>query len=120
MARSHDFGRACESDAARYLEADGWTILARNFRAGHGEIDLVACRENVVAFVEVKGRAGDGFGHPLDAVTPAKQREIARVARRWIAVHGTPRLVYRFDAMAVTRRRSGARHIEHLADAWRL
>jgi putative endonuclease len=120
MARSHDFGTACEDAAARHLARAGWQILARNYRLGHREIDLVARSGAVVAFVEVKGRSGTGYGHPLDAVTPRKRREIERVARQWIARFGRPGDVYRFDAVAV-RSIPPARIpvVEHVADAWR-
>ncbi len=120
MARSHDFGRACEAAAAGFLEAAGWVIVARNYRSGHREIDLVARRGRVIAFVEVKGRRGAAFGHPLDAITPLKRREIAAVARHWIARFGQPSLTYRFDAVAVIPGGDGAHRIEHVADAWQL
>ena len=47
-------GRAGEEVAASFLEADGWTILERNLRWKGGEIDIVAAREGIIAFTEVK------------------------------------------------------------------
>lgn len=120
MADSHDFGRWGEDLAARHLAAHGWTILQRNWRLGHKEIDLVAGRRGIVAFVEVKSRSGAAFGHPLEAITRAKRREIERVARAWVARHGRADAVYRFDAIAVVRDGAGPPRIEHLEDAWRL
>ncbi len=120
MARSHDFGRLGEDLAARHLAAHGWTILPRNFRLGHKEVDLVARRRGIVAFVEVKSRSGETFGRPLEAITPAKRREIERVARAWVARHGRPGEVYRFDAVAVTRGNGEPPRVDHLEDAWRL
>jgi putative endonuclease len=119
MAISHDLGRASELLAADYLLARGYAILNRNYRVGHKEVDLVVQRDRVVAFVEVKGRAGKGWGHPLEAITWAKRREISYVARVWIAAHGRPEAIYRFDAIAVvwTRREPV---LEHVPDAWRL
>lgn len=72
-----------EEIAARFLERAGWRIVNRNFRLGHKEIDLVAARDGVVAFVEVKTRSGGGFGHPLEAVTWRKRlvSMVARVSR---------------------------------------
>jgi putative endonuclease len=58
-----------EQLAAGYLAERGWVILHRNYRIGHREIDLVARRNEVVAFVEVKTRGGLGYGHPLEAIT---------------------------------------------------
>ncbi len=120
MGKSHDLGRAAEALAERWLVRGGWTILARNYRVGHKEVDLVARRGDVVAFVEVKARAGPGWGHPLEAVTRSKRREIATVARAWIARHGRRGEVYRFDAIAAHRTGSGAWRLEHVQDAWRL
>ncbi len=120
MALSHDFGRLGEELAARHLAAHGWTILQRNFRLGHKEVDLVARRRGIVAFVEVKSRSGDAFGRPLEAITPGKRREIERVARAWVARHGRPGEVYRFDAVAVTRGDGAPPRVEHVEDAWRL
>ena len=120
MATSHDFGRRGEATAARYLAQRGWTILHRNWRLGHKEIDLVARRGRVVAFVEVKSRSGPDFGHPLESITPFKRREIEQVARAWVARFGTPRTVYRFDAIAIVRHGAAPLCIEHVEDAWRL
>ncbi|HET9985513.1 MAG TPA: YraN family protein [Longimicrobiales bacterium] len=119
MGAPHDFGRRGEALAAEHLEARGWTILARNFRLGRNEVDLVARRGRVVAFIEVKSRSGHGFGHPLDAITRSKRREIERVARAWMARYGRPGDVYRFDAVAVVGRPMDAPELLHVEDAWR-
>ena len=104
--------------AAHYLEGGGWTILGRNFRVGHKEVDLVARRGEVVAFIEVKTRTGLAFGHPLEAITPRKQQEIAEVADTWIQRYGHPNDVYRFDAVAILIGPGAAPEIEHVEDAW--
>lgn len=109
-----------EALAARHLERHGWTVTHRNFRMGRKEIDLVARRGEVVAFVEVKTRAGAGFGHPLEAVTWKKRREIQQVAAAWIDRFGGPADVYRFDAVAVTVRAGHDPVVEHVEDAWRM
>lgn len=119
MGLSHEFGRRCEDLAAAYLEDRGWTVIARNYRFGHREIDLVARRGGVVAFIEVKGRRGSGFGHPLEAITARKRREIERVARQWVARHGRPGDAFRFDAVSVTEP-DGAACVRHVEDAWRI
>ena len=109
-----------EEIAARHLERDGWEIVVRNFRMGRKEIDLVARRDGVVAFVEVKTRAGPGFGHPLEAITWRKRREIQQVAAAWVARHGGPGESYRFDAVAVHVRAGRPPEVEHVPDAWRI
>jgi len=117
---AHALGRWGEDRAARYLEARGWTVLARNYRFGRKEVDLVVRRRDVVAFVEVKTRAGRGFGRPQDAITPLKRREIEAVAAQYLARHRLGGVVVRFDAVAITvGPPGGAVEIVHLEDAWR-
>jgi putative endonuclease len=109
-----------EAMAARFLEQRGWTVVNRNFRMGRKEIDLVARRGEVVAFVEVKTRAGLGYGHPLEAITWKKRREIQQVATAWVDRFGRPEDSYRFDAVAILVRAGAAPEIEHVEDAWRM
>ena len=116
---TYELGRRCEAIAARALTDAGWTVLERNVRFRRKEIDLVLRRGRLVAFVEVKGRRGRGWGHPLDAVTALKRREIETVARWWIHRFGRPGDRYRFDAVAVHLPASGRARVEHVEDAWR-
>lgn len=109
-----------EEIAARHLRERGWTVLDRNFRLGRKEIDLVARRGETVAFVEVKTRGGRGYGHPLEAITWKKRREIGQVAQAWIDRHGRDGDVYRFDAVAVLVGGGGEPVVEHVEDAWRM
>lgn len=95
-------------------------MLARNYRLGHREIDLIVQKGDTVAFVEVKTRSGKGFGHPLEAITARKRREIERVARAWLQRHGRAGLAYRFDAVSVQMRPGHPPLLEHVRDAWRL
>ncbi|HEX5724616.1 MAG TPA: YraN family protein [Longimicrobiaceae bacterium] len=109
-----------EELAVAHLAAAGWVVLHRNFRLGRREIDLVARRGEVVAFVEVKTRAGLGYGHPLEAVTLKKRREIQQVALAWVDRHGREGDTYRFDAVSVLVAGGGPPVVEHVEDAWRL
>jgi putative endonuclease len=120
VPRSHDLGVAGERLAARYLQRIGYTILDRNFRFGHREIDLIVRREDLVAFVEVKTRAGHGYGDPLAAITALKRREVERVARMWQRRFGRPGLFYRFDAVGIVVRKRSEPVITHVPNAWRV
>ena len=116
----HALGRWGEAKAARALERRGWRILARNYRFGRREVDLVARREELLAFVEVKTRAGLGYGAPEEAVTGLKRREIEAVARDFVARHRLEHLDIRFDVIAIVV--GAGRRIErftHVPDAWR-
>lgn len=120
MALSHDLGRRGERLAEEFLRKGGWHVVDRNVRRGHREIDLVVRRGAVVAFVEVKTRSGPGFGHPLEAITALKRREIESVARWWIVRHGRRDDAYRFDAVAVLCEPGRPERLEHVEDAWRM
>lgn len=119
MATIHRRGRRGEALVADYLSRRGWRILARNWRFHYKELDLVVERGGVVAFVEVKTRAADGLGHPLEAITARKRRDLAIAARGWIATHGAAYDSFRFDAAVVVTDYAGTR-VDHLEDAWRL
>lgn len=92
-----------ERRAARRYEAQGYEVVARNWRCGDGELDLVVRRGDTLAFVEVKTRTSDRFGHPAEAVTPAKQRRIRRLAQHFCADTGQRAPVLRFDVVSVLR-----------------
>jgi putative endonuclease len=95
-------------------------VLERNYRAGRKEVDLVVRRGSVVAFVEVKSRRGHQYGHPLEAITWKKRREIAEVARAWRSSNPHVGNILRFDAVAVSFRRGAPVLVEHVEGAWRL
>ena len=104
MNERQQLGRAAEEAAARYLQARGWRVLDRNVRIGRGELDLIARRGPVLAFVEVKARRSGAAGAPEDAVTPRKRRQVARLAGLWLAVRPwalTGVTDVRFDIVAV-------------------
>ena len=94
-------GAAGEEAAARWYEAAGFTILARNWRVRTGELDIVARRGRLVAFCEVKARASDRFGTALDAVTRTKQLRVRRLAAQFLAAHPQAGCTLRFDVAAV-------------------
>ncbi len=73
MSRNQTIGRWGEQAAADFLCERGYEIVERNVRTPHGEIDLVARKDGITIFVEVKARTGKSFGPPEVAVTPRKQ-----------------------------------------------
>ena len=107
-------GLASEEQAMRYLQSRGWEILAHRFRVGRVEVDIIARRGYLVAFIEVKARRGTAFGSPFEAVTGGKRREIVKAARVWMDRHGQRGDVYRFDCIGIVDNK-----LEHLEDAFR-
>ena len=98
---TNDFGELGERIAARWLERSGYRVINRRFRAGRRDIDLVVEREGTIAFVEVKARAGEAFGDPVEAVHRRKQRSLTKSAQAWIGRHGRTGETYRFDVVGV-------------------
>jgi putative endonuclease len=94
-------GSLGESLARGALECEGYAILATRYRTRAGEIDIVARDGRCLVFVEVKARRHDERGSPAEAVTPAKQRRVAAMARDFLARHETDATECRFDVVAV-------------------
>ena len=108
-------GLSAESRAAAYLMAKGYRILAKRFRTPHGEIDLVAKKRNLVAFVEVKARAS--LDDAAYAVTPRQQARIINAAQAWLVAHPDhAEMELRFDAILIAPRRL-PRHLLAAFDA---
>ena len=104
--RSQAVGRAGEDLAAAWYEDQGYELVERNWRRREGEIDLIVRRGRTVAFCEVKARSSDAFGSGAEAVVPAKQRRIRRLAARWLSeltpAAGRSLVDLRFDVAEVT------------------
>lgn len=95
-------GSQKEQQAKQYLEQHGYQILEKNFYAKGGEIDLIGREDGYLVFIEVKYRANEALGHPLEAVTPVKQNKIRYTAHYYMHKNGisedTP---CRFDVVAI-------------------
>jgi putative endonuclease len=112
-------GRAGELAAERYLERRGYRIVERRLRRCGAEIDLVARRGALVAFVEVKLRRSRACGSPLEAVSFRKQARLALAAAVWLAESRDRRdLECRFDVLGIEPDPAGDLRIEHLEGAF--
>ena len=80
-------GAAAERRARRYYRLRGYRVLAVNARAGGNELDIVLRRGERLVFCEVKAKASDRFGDPLEMVGPEKRRRLRRAAEGWLAAH---------------------------------
>ena len=108
-------GISAEARAAAWLMAKGYRILAKRFRSPYGEIDLVARKRNLVAFVEVKARAS--LDDAAYAVTPRQQARIIAAAQAWLMAHPEhAEFELRFDAVLIAPRRL-PRHLLAAFDA---
>ena len=103
------FGRLGEDLAAALYEGDGYEVLERNFTCPEGEIDLIARRNDIVVFCEVKARRTNYFGDPAEAVTPAKQARLRRLAAIWLSHHRREARRLRFDVVSIVGDGRGSR-----------
>lgn len=87
--------------AARHLRRRGYRILGRQVSNRLGEIDLIAMDGDCIVFVEVKTRRDDAAGHPVEAVTHPKRKQLTRVALAWLKKNGLLERPSRFDVVAV-------------------
>jgi len=119
-SRTLELGRWGEQLAVEHLQADGLEVLDRNWRCDAGELDVVAREpDGTVVFVEVKTRAGTGFGTPAEAVGWAKARKLRTLACRWLLENRPPGATeLRFDVIGIVRRRGFAPELTHLRAAF--
>ncbi|WP_345222769.1 YraN family protein [Hymenobacter koreensis] len=117
MPTSAHLGATGEQAAADFLTTQGYTVVARNYRHGRAEIDLIAQQGGKrLVFVEVKVRSDLRYGFPEQSVTLAQQQRVRRAAEHYLL--STNWLAdIRFDILALTPTTGGFR-VEHFEDAF--
>ncbi len=116
---SQRFGQKAEDLAARHLKRRGYKIVARNYRTRAGEIDIIAREGHHLVFIEVKGRQSTRYGSAKAAVTPRKQRQVAKMALWYLKETDQMGAKARFDVVAVTQK-DGNVAIEIVRNAFQL
>ncbi len=116
MAEHNELGKLGEDLAAKHIEKLGYPILARNWRNGHDEIDIIARDGEWLVIVEVKTRTSEYFGEPETAVTTAKQKSLVRAAEAYIFAHDF-RGETRFDVIGILLDH-GKINLNHIIDAF--
>ena len=92
----YQLGQAGETQVVHYLVTQGFTIKERNYRKRYGEIDIIAQKDELLVFVEVKIRRQSYF-NLSEIITRSKQRKIIHVACEYISRHQVIDKVCRFD-----------------------
>lgn len=111
-------GAEAEAAVSRFLQKQGLELLASNYRAPGGEIDLVMRDQDTIVFVEVRSRANTGFVHPAETIDEHKQKHILLAGERYLQGHGLlDKVNSRFDVVAVTGP-NNARKIEWIKNAF--
>lgn len=115
--RRKKVGTDGEQKAAEYLRENGYTIRETNWRCKSGEIDLVAERNGIMIFVEVRTRSTKGiYGTPLESVRARKQNQVRQTAQVYLYRKGQLERSVRFDVISIQLSADGRlqelRHIE--------
>ncbi len=115
MGQTQIIGADGEQLAQNWLENEDFRIIARNWRSGRYELDIVATRNDCIHFIEVKTRDADGLTSPEDAMTTAKQRAMRLAVQAWLTQNPTD-LEPQMDLIAIenpTEGRPTLRYIPH-------
>ncbi|HWZ36510.1 MAG TPA: YraN family protein [Mucilaginibacter sp.] len=117
MAQHNDLGRRGEFIAKEHLENSGYQILDLNWTYSKAEVDLIAYKDKVIIFAEVKTRTGNGFGQPEDFVDARKQKLMAAAADEYIYQKNHDGEV-RFDIIAILFKNDTDYTLNHIEDAF--
>lgn len=107
-------GRYGETLAASYLAEQGMSIIARNYRCGAGEVDIIARDGDVLVVCEVKTRRRTTQGQPIEAITTRKMRTLRSVLLHWLAENAVYAPHLRFDAVGIVVHPVGQPTITHV------
>ena len=110
-------GTLGENAAVKLLKKKGYQILARNFRKKYGELDIIAKKDDLIAFVEVKLRSTKYFGTAAEAVNFKKQQRIIRTAKAYI-VQKRLDCAFRFDVIEVYHKGLSVTEVNHIESAF--
>lgn len=117
--KAKELGYKGEETAAHYLKSKGYEILQNNFTVRGGEIDLIARKNNILIFVEVKTRSNGAFGTGSESVSGFKRMRLRRTAARWLAINRmNDDTDYRLDVIEIMpgAESAGAPNINHIED----
>jgi putative endonuclease len=125
MAENHELGRYGEDITVKFLEKYGFIILTKNYRIRGGEIDIIAKRNDVIVFTEVKTRHYSHeyqYGTALESINKRKQQHIIKAAKKWIYSNllYNHDITYRFDVSVITVYPDGTHKLNYIKSAFTL
>lgn len=117
MAKHNETGIKGEEIAENFLQTKGYKILYRNWTYDKKEVDIIALKEHLLVFIEVKTRANTYFGNPEDAVTNQKQEFLKIAAEEFLYQHPEYQEI-RFDIISIVLSKGSIHEIVHFEDAF--
>lgn len=115
---SRKIGDIGEQATADFLQRHGYAILERNYTVRGGEIDIIASKDNVTVFVEVKTRKENPLEQGEQAITPAKKKRLVAAAQRYIDEVMMNCDTFRFDVAVVTVSDNAVKHLKYYVNAF--
>lgn len=110
-----NLGKIGENKAAKFLQQKGYQIIEKNFKSKFGEIDIIAKKNNLIVFVEVKTRSSKNFGSGFESVDSRKIEKIIKTANYFISVKNLHDNLLRFDIISIDQGK-----ITHIENAFTL
>jgi len=101
MTRKREIGDFGEDLTVAYLEKNGYRILSRNYLKSFGEIDIIAIKDEVISFIEVKTRKSDKFAYAAEAVDFYKQERIKKASQAFLMERKLTDFLISFDISEV-------------------
>ena len=118
MTDARRLGQSGERVAVHLLESKGYRVRDRNVRTRAGEIDIVAEREGVLVFVEVRARRGAAMGSAAESLTPRKQRRLVALAQAYVQDRADLPAQQRIDVITLNLAGDGrVLSLDHLENA---
>ncbi len=117
MASHNEFGKWGEDAAADYLQQQGYTIIERNWKSGHRDLDIIALDGQTLVFVEVKTRRNRLYSEPESAVDYQKIVNLQHAANHYVKYRHIDREI-RFDVITVVGTMDGTPSINHIKEAF--
>lgn len=115
MATRSEVGAWGEAIAARHLEDKGYAVRDRNWRHGHGELDIVAEHNGEIIFVEVRTRRSDVFGTPEETITPRKRAKLIATAEAYLDAHTLLDAQWQIDVIVIDLGpRNAVKRLDHI------
>lgn len=114
-AKKQHYGHWGEEKAVSFLESGGFRIVERNWHFGRIEIDIIAEKDDILIFIEVKARKNADYGFPEESVNYSKQEKILEAAEEYIELHNVEKET-RFDIISITGT-EGNEKVVHFIDA---
>ena len=111
-------GKRGEDAAVRYLMANGYDIVERNWRCRFGEVDIIARDDDALVFIEVKTRTSVEHGLPEEAVTPQKRARYEKMAALYLRDYEVVDVPLRFDVIAILVTAPDRAILRHHANAF--